>query len=116
MKKAAKKLDQTQPGGYYIGANGKPHDAEGRPLPGDRPKSKDEPPAEQPKGKPEASPKPDGEKQGALPKDLPGRKALSDAGVDTWEALRSIAEVLTEVDGLDADTIVAIQAELGDTK
>lgn len=32
QRKAGIKLDETRPGGYYLGADGKPHDAEGRPI------------------------------------------------------------------------------------
>ncbi len=28
-----RRLDETVPGGYYLGVDGRPHDAEGNPLP-----------------------------------------------------------------------------------
>lgn len=40
---ADKRLDETIPGGWYIGADGRPHDAEGRPL-----DPADAPPADEP--------------------------------------------------------------------
>ena len=32
MKRKGIKLDETRPGGYFIGADGNAHDAEGRPI------------------------------------------------------------------------------------
>ena len=32
FKRSGIKLDETRPGGYFIGTDGKPHDAEGRPI------------------------------------------------------------------------------------
>ena len=32
MRKSGVKLDETRPGGYFIGADGNAHDAEGKPI------------------------------------------------------------------------------------
>lgn len=74
--------DQTRPGGYYIGTDGKPHDAHGKPI----------------------------IEVALLPDDFPAREALINAGIDTIEKVAAVSdEELLAVDTIGKVTLAKIR-------
>lgn len=75
------------PGGYYIGADGKPHDANGNPIPVI-----------------------DAPKETPLPEGFPSYQSLIDAGLTTVEAVRNISdETMLTLKGVGAATLAKIR-------
>lgn len=83
--------EAEQAGGYYIGADGNPHDAHG-----DRIEEQEVEPDEE---------------GTALPDDFPARSKLADAGIETLEAVEAV-EDLTEITGIGDATAGEIREAL----
>lgn len=78
------------PGGYYIGTDGKPHDAWGNVI--------EEQPVAQAVG------------EGLFPDDFPGKEILVESGLTTIDSVRAVSdETLLSLKGIDPETLAKIR-------